>query len=182
VQRTGGTTGEVHFSGTFASASTDDADYVGGKPLAFSGKILDGQATATVTIKVAGDKVIEPDESFALTLNLVNNGNPPIAVALGANLTATGTILNDDGFIVLTGHTLMTPQTLLDGNTGTVQFGGVFSVSATGNISAVTWTGGTVTIDNAGLFSASSVTGNSRAIDTGSSVLADGSSLTVTNE
>src|SRR5262249_30263623 len=147
-----------------------------------SGKILDGQETATVTIKVAGDKIIEPDESFALALNLVDNGNPAIAVTLGANLTATGTILNDDGFIVHTGDMLTTPQTLVDGNTGTVQFGGVFSVSATGNISAVTWTGGTVTIDNAGLFSASSITGNSRAIDTGSNALADGSSLMLTNE
>ena len=175
VARSGGTTGDVSFSGTFASATTDNADYSGGKPLSFSGTILAGQETATVTIHVAGDKTVENDESFTLTLDTVSNDEAAIAVAVGdVNLSATGTILNDDGFVVHAGETLTKPQTLNDGNTGTVEAGGVFSV--TGSSPAVTWTGGTVVISNAGTLSA-----NGRAIDSGNSVLADGSNLTIEN-
>ncbi|HKS19054.1 MAG TPA: Ig-like domain-containing protein [Bradyrhizobium sp.] len=174
VTRSGGTTGDVSFSGTFASAATDNADYAGGKPVSFSGTILAGQESGTVTIHVAGDKTVENDESFTLTLGAASNDDAGIALALGANLSATGTILNDDGFIVHSGQTLTKPQTLGDGNTGTVESGGVFAV--TGSSPAVTWTGGTVVISNAGIFSA-----NARAIDSAGSVLADGSSLTIEN-
>jgi Ca2+-binding RTX toxin-like protein len=175
VARAGGTSGDVSFSGTFASANTNDADYTGGKPISFSGKILAGQETGTVTIPVAGDKILESDETFTLTLNTLSNDDGAIAVALGAtNLSATGTIVNDDGFIVHNGETLTHPQTITDGNTGTVEAGGTFTV--TGSSPAVTWTGGTVLISNAGTFSA-----NGRAIDSGNSVLADGSSLTIEN-
>ncbi|HXJ02817.1 MAG TPA: Ig-like domain-containing protein [Micropepsaceae bacterium] len=180
VERSGGTTGDVNFSGTFASANTDDADYTGGKPVSFSGAILAGDTSADVTIHVAGDTTVEDDESFGLTLNSVSNSDSTIAVALGSDVNATGTIQNDDGFIVHTGQTLTEPQTLGDGNSGIVETGGALAVSSTASIVAVTWTGGTVNIDNAGTISATS-TGNSRAIDTGSSVLAGGSSLTVTN-
>jgi hypothetical protein len=181
VTRTGGATGDLSFSGTFTSPATDDADFAGGKPASFSGVIPDGQDSAVVTVHVAGDKTIEPDESFTLSLNTVSNADSGIAVALGAATDATGVIANDDGFIVHSGETLTTPQTLIDGNSGTVEAGGALAVSAaSGAIVAVTWTGGDVHIDNAGVISAVS-TGNSRAIDTGASVLADGSHLTVTN-
>ncbi len=60
VERTGGTTGDVDFSGTFTAPATDNADYTGGtEPISFSGTILDGQASGTVTIQVAGDVVLE---------------------------------------------------------------------------------------------------------------------------
>jgi hypothetical protein len=64
VARSGGTTGDVSFSGAFASATTDNADYTGGEPVSFSGNILAGQESATVTIHVAGvrDLLLERDQ------------------------------------------------------------------------------------------------------------------------
>jgi hypothetical protein len=174
VARSGGTTGDVSFSGTFASASTDNADYAGGKPVSFSGTILAGQESATVIIHVAGDKTVENDETFTLNLDAVSNHDAAIVAGLGAHLSATGTIMNDDGFIVHSGEILTKPQTLSDGNTGTVETSGIFAV--TGASPAVTWTGGTVVVANAGTFSATG-----RAIDSAGSALANGSSLTIEN-
>ncbi|PZA12866.1 fused nuclease/metallophosphatase/5'-nucleotidase/calcium-binding protein, partial [Rhodopseudomonas palustris] len=98
VERSGGTVGDVSFSGTFASSQTDAADYVGGTPVGFSGTIAEGQATATVTVTVAGDATNEPDESFTLTLDTVSNSQP-VTTTIGASSQATGTIVNDDASI-----------------------------------------------------------------------------------
>ena len=96
VSRTGGTTGDVDVSGTFTSAGTDNADYTGGKPTSFSGTILDGQISASVTIHVPGDVLLESDETFTLTLNSVSNNDAEVETSLGANVVATGTILDND--------------------------------------------------------------------------------------
>ena len=96
VSRAGGTTGDVDFSGTFTAPATDNADYTGGEPVSFSGTILDGQASATVTIQVAGDVLLESDENFTLTLDTVSNSDVGVAASLGTNVAATGTILDDD--------------------------------------------------------------------------------------
>ncbi|GGE17238.1 hypothetical protein GCM10011529_24690 [Polymorphobacter glacialis] len=96
IVRSGGTTGQVDFSGSFAPGTTDTADYAGGTPpTSFSGSIAAGATSATITINVAGDTLVEASESFSLTLNGVTNsaGTP---VALNANTAATGTIVNDD--------------------------------------------------------------------------------------
>src|SRR5262245_33712502 len=100
VQRTGGTTGDVSFSATFASSNTDAADYQGGVLLTtVSGQILAGQTTGTVTIHVAGDGTPESNESFTLTLDNVSNNNAGASAALaGSNLIAAGTITDDDSF------------------------------------------------------------------------------------
>jgi hypothetical protein len=65
VTRTGGTTGTLEFSGTIAGGTTDSDDFTGGvAPTTFSGSIAAGQASATVTVSVNGDTVIEANESF----------------------------------------------------------------------------------------------------------------------
>ncbi|MDP1909227.1 MAG: hypothetical protein Q8K85_13080, partial [Hyphomicrobium sp.] len=54
VVRSGGTTGAVSFSGTFAAGSTDAADYGGTLPAStFSGSIAAGASSATVTITIS---------------------------------------------------------------------------------------------------------------------------------
>jgi len=95
VERTGGTTGDVAFSGTIASAQTDAADFVGGKPTSFNGTIAAGQTSATVTVTVAGDTTSEANETFALTLQNVSN-SAAVATTIGSAAQATGTIVNDD--------------------------------------------------------------------------------------
>lgn len=52
--------------------------------------IIAGATSATVTVDVAGDTAFEFDETFTLTLS------NPVAAALGATASATGTITNDD--------------------------------------------------------------------------------------
>ena len=98
VERTGGTVGDVSFSGQLTSTAADAADFNGAAavPFAFNGTIPAGQASATVTIQVNGDAAVEPDESFTLTLQTVSNNDGTVATSLGAQATATGTIQSDD--------------------------------------------------------------------------------------
>jgi uncharacterized protein len=97
VTRTGGTTGQLDFSGTIAAGTTDGTDFVGGSvPTVFSGSILAGQTSATVTVNVQGDATIEADESFTLTLTTASNTDGTVTTNIGANDDATGTITNDD--------------------------------------------------------------------------------------
>ena len=103
MERTGGTTGEVNFAGTVTSSATDDADYVGGNPEVFAGIIPEGETSITVTVEVAGDTTVEPDEAFTLTLTAASNADSvPTSVDAGASV-ATGTIVNDDSSEVIIG-------------------------------------------------------------------------------
>ncbi len=94
VQRTGGTTGQIDFSGSFAGGTTTATDFGGTLPSGFSGSILAGQTSATVTIAVSGDTIVEANESFGLTLT--GGTNSAATVQVGAASTAIGTIVNDD--------------------------------------------------------------------------------------
>jgi VCBS repeat-containing protein len=98
VERSGGTVGDVHFSGAIASAQAASDDFSGAPsvPFAFSGIIPAGQASTVVTVQVNGDAAVEADESFTLTLQTVSNTDVAIATSVGAQATATGTIQNDD--------------------------------------------------------------------------------------
>ncbi|ABD05515.1 Hemolysin-type calcium-binding region [Rhodopseudomonas palustris HaA2] len=96
---TGGTLGEVSFSGVLIPGSTDADDFGGALPTTFSGTIADGASSAVVTIVVSGDAGYEPDQSFALVLKTASNAAAPVAIGAsygGASDTATGTIVNDD--------------------------------------------------------------------------------------
>jgi hypothetical protein len=117
VARMGGTTGDLTFSGTISPGTTDAADFTGGVvPTTFSGVILAGQTSATVTVSIAGDVVIEGNESFQLTLTSVDNKSVA-APSIGANATATGNITNDD-----TPSLSITDVTQSEGNAGTVTY------------------------------------------------------------
>ncbi|UPJ51762.1 choice-of-anchor I family protein [Bradyrhizobium sp. 200] len=98
VERTGGTTGDVNFSGQLTSAAANAADFNGAAavPFAFNGTIPAGQASVTVTIQINGDTTVEPDENFTLTLQTVSNSDAAVSTSLGAQATANGTIQNDD--------------------------------------------------------------------------------------
>ncbi|MEP9349082.1 ExeM/NucH family extracellular endonuclease [Xanthobacter sp. KR7-225] len=95
VERTGGTTGDVSFSGSFLEGDTaadDFANLISG----FAGIIADGFASTTVTLEVNGDTVIEANEAFSLTLTDVSNSAGIATSLLAERASAAAAILNDD--------------------------------------------------------------------------------------
>ena len=121
VERTGGTVGDVSFSGQLTSAAANAADFNGAAavPFAFNGTIPAGQLSATVTIQINGDATVEPDENFTLTLQTVSNNAGTVWTSLGAQATATGLIQNDDAAApgnVIEGITILDEAPSLQGN------------------------------------------------------------------
>ena len=136
VTRTGGTTGQLDFSGTVAAGTTNAADYVGGvAPTTFSGSIAAGATSATVTVNIQGDLTIESAESFSLTLVSASNSDATVGVFLGANTTGTGNITNDDA----AGSLAVNDVAILEGDSGTTA--GAFTVTRSAGVT------GTVTVD-----------------------------------
>jgi uncharacterized delta-60 repeat protein len=88
-----------------------------------------GETSQVITVNVSGDTVVEPEETFTVTLS--NPSNATITTA-----TATGTILNDDASLDIA----PTNAIRLEGNTGTTPL--TFTVTRTGNttgISTANW-------------------------------------------
>jgi hypothetical protein len=95
VERDGGTTGTVSFTGTIAIAGLTDADDFGGTtPVSFTGTIEAGQTSGIVTVHVSGDTQFERNENFTLSLQAVSNEGAN--AVLGEDTVATATIVNDD--------------------------------------------------------------------------------------
>jgi uncharacterized protein YjiK len=92
IERAGGTTGQVDFSGTFSTGTTNAADFGGSLPT-FSGSIADGASSGTFTVHVSGDVAFEADENFGLTLTDATNASATVNLGTTA---ATGTIQDDD--------------------------------------------------------------------------------------
>jgi Ca2+-binding RTX toxin-like protein len=93
VTRTGDTSGAstVNWAAAGSGANpASGADFQGGTAPSGSLSFSAGQTSKTITVNVAGDTAVEPNEGFTLTLS----------GASGATLgtaTAAGTITNDDG-------------------------------------------------------------------------------------
>jgi hypothetical protein len=85
------------------------ADFVGGELPSGTVSFASGETSKAITVLVAGDGTIEPDEGFTVTLNGASAGTQITAAS------ATGTIINDD---VLTVAQFGTPVTLIAGNFG----------------------------------------------------------------
>jgi hypothetical protein len=96
---------------TVTGTATLDSDYVQTGAATFtstSGTVLipAGVNTATVTIQPLSDRVVELDETLALTLT------PGSGYLVGEPTTATGTIVNDDSAILsIDDGTLLEPET-----------------------------------------------------------------------
>lgn len=87
-----GLLGNVDFTWAVTGSGSNPAsasDFVGGVLPSGSGTFTSGQVTKTITVQVAGDAAIEPDESFIVTANAT------MTLAMPSK-TATGNILNDD--------------------------------------------------------------------------------------
>jgi len=100
----------------------DEADFAGVMP---SGTVTfaAGESSRTFTVGVGDDSIVEPDETFAVTLS---NSSSGLAVATA---TATGVIRNDDASVAITA--LAADQA--EGNSGTTSF--TFIVTRTGDVS-----------------------------------------------
>jgi VCBS repeat-containing protein len=90
VTRAGGSDGAVSAAWTIVPGTADAADFGYGQ--AFSGTVdfAAGETSKTVSVAIAGDTVMEPDETFAVNLSAPTGG-----AALG-DASGAGTILNND--------------------------------------------------------------------------------------
>ncbi len=127
VTRTNGTAGAVTADYTIAGSGANAAvgDDFGGALPTGTVTFADGQNTATITINVAGDILVEANETFIVTLSAPTGG-----AAIGAANTATGTITNDDiapspGTLALAGNV-----SAAEGASGQTAF--TFTVNRTG--------------------------------------------------
>ncbi len=72
---------------TSGGSATSGTDFL---PVAGTLTFAIGQSSATVSVPIKGDTLVEPDETFTVTLT-----NPSANAVIG-NATGTGTIINDD--------------------------------------------------------------------------------------
>jgi hypothetical protein len=117
VSRSGGTAGDLSFSGSLVPGSGVDAADFGGTMPTFSGVIADGATSAIVTITIAGDIKFESDEIFRIKLDAASN--PVSAVNVGGASTATVTIENDDEPQMVGFAAESQSVTVTEGNDGT---------------------------------------------------------------
>ena len=106
------------------------ADFVGGVlssgTLSFSG----GQATATVTVLVAGDSLVEGDEAFDLVLSA------PVGAVLDASATKARAVLVNDDIVAPVVTLTAVEGAKAEGQSGSTPY--VFSVNRAGDLSRPT--------------------------------------------
>ena len=93
VTRTGSTTGASTASYAVTGSGANPAaaaDFAGGAFPTGTVSFAAGETSKTITVNVAGDATVEPNENFTVTLS-----NPSAGTSIGT-AAATSTILNDD--------------------------------------------------------------------------------------
>jgi|GEM_PF-376245 len=116
VNRTGGDDGPVGATWTATFGTADAGDFEAGQTFSGTVSFADGETSKTISLNVAGDAVIEANETFTVTLSVPTGG-----AALG-DAVATGTINNDDTPVLSIDNVSMT-----EGDGGTVTY--TFTVS-----------------------------------------------------
>ncbi len=111
VTRSGGSTGAVAATWTANFGTADASDFATGQAFTGTVNFAAGATTATVTLNVQGDTVVEANENFTVTLSAPTGG------ATITTATATGTITNDD--VAPTPGTLaIADASVVEGNSG----------------------------------------------------------------
>jgi len=90
VTRLGGSDGAVSAAWTVNLDGTSDAADLGAAPLSGTVSFADGQLSATITVPISGDDLIESNETFSVVLSAPTGG------AVLGDATGIGTILTDD--------------------------------------------------------------------------------------
>jgi Ca2+-binding RTX toxin-like protein len=132
VSRSGDTNGASTASWAVTGSGTNAAsasDFVGGVLPRGTVAFAAGETTKMITVNVAGDAIVEPDETFTLTLSSPSSGTS-ITTA-----TTTGTIRNDDLAAPGPSLALSGALNLAEGDSGTTAF--IFTVTRSGDISGV---------------------------------------------
>jgi hypothetical protein len=153
ISRSGGTAGDLSFSGSLVLGSGVDAADFGGSLPTFSGVIPDGAELVTVTIQVVGDIKYEADETFQIKIDNVSNASS--AANVGGAGAATVTIVNDDAPQTVGFAAESQSVTVIEGNDGTqlLTFTVVRSGSTLGDLAfdvQVQLSGGNVNADDFG--------------------------------
>ena len=112
-----------------------------------------GETSKTITIKVAGENLVEQDEGFTVTLS-----NASVGSSISTN-SATGLILNDDATVSIAASS----GTKLEGHTGSTPF--TFTVTRSGYTTPAATVDWAVTGAGASQATAADFTGN--ALPTG---------------
>ena len=110
----------VPFSTTDGTAKTADADYAAATgTLTFAGTAGE---TRTIAVAVAGDTLVEDDETFTVTLGMPSDGN-----VTASDDSGLGTIHNDDSATIAIDDVAQ-----VEGDAGTTDF--VFTVTLAGDV------------------------------------------------
>ena len=118
-------------TGTAAASANDFASLLTG-----TATIAAGQTSATVQVLVAGDTVVENDETFAVSLS-----GPSTGTTLGTS-SASATIRNDDVAVVLPKFSIATSNaSVVEGNSGSTAVNFTVSLDkASTSAQSVKWT------------------------------------------
>ncbi len=122
-----GSTTVTYTTGVSGSPTVTAADFVGGIFPTSSVTFLTGESVKDITINVAADTIVEPDETFAVTISGATGG------AVITTNSAVGTIRNDD---VIQLAIAAASANKAEGTGGTTPF--TFNVTRTGDLSVTT--------------------------------------------
>jgi len=125
VTRSGSTSGSSSASWAVSGSGENaavGADFVGGQFPSGTVSFAPGEITKTIFVEVAGDTVVEPDETFTVTLF------NPVNASIG-NATVIGVIRNDDTNLSIFPESADKPQS----SSGVTPF--TFTVTRTGDLS-----------------------------------------------
>jgi ELWxxDGT repeat protein len=143
VTRSGdpGTVASVAFAVSGSGANpADAADFVAGVLPSGTLTFLPGETTKQIAVKVIGDRAVEADEGFTVTLSAPSPG------ATITTATAAGTLRNDDAGLSIAATDAVKPE----GDSGTTPF--TFTVTRTGDLGvahSVAWAVGGPTVTGA---------------------------------
>jgi VCBS repeat-containing protein len=90
VTRAGGDDGAVSATWTIGFGTADAVDFGYGQTFSGTVSFADGETSKTIVVAIAGDTVIEPDETYTVTLSAPTGG-----ASLGDS-SGAGTIVNND--------------------------------------------------------------------------------------
>ena len=120
VTRTGDTEWTQNANWVVSGSAVNGADFTGGALPTGTVAFAPGETTKVITVNVAGDTVVEGNESFAVTLS------DPTEDITFATARATGTIRNDDASLSIAATVADTAE----GQSGTTPF--TFTVTRSG--------------------------------------------------
>ncbi|WP_419842066.1 Calx-beta domain-containing protein [Candidatus Poriferisodalis sp.] len=121
-------------SGTASRDAGAGRDYVGftGRRLVFAAGATGAGLSQTVAVRVLGDHVVEPDETFILRVNNLVTADSRVGFAGGhaRKTEATGTIVNDDSADDTGVVVSVADVSVAEGDSGTVEMEFAVSLSA----------------------------------------------------